>query len=83
MLQITGFFLLMIWSTPLAFFVSLSLGDEALPYGSSDGRVGETNMGPAASRRNKNNIFKGFVDIAMDYYHKFVKQKAPSLGKFS
>ena len=74
--QVTGFFLVMIWAVPLGFFVSLSMGDDALPVGSQGQRVG-------SSGQPKTNVFKYLFDAAADKYNNFIKKQSPGLGKHS
>ena len=65
-LQVTGFFLIMIWLTPLVFFVSLSLPSDTLPVGVGGERVGQ--------RKGGGSMFKGAMEMAMEIYNKWAGQ---------
>ena len=72
--QVTGFFLLMIWATPILFFVSLSMGDDALPIGSQGHMVGGKNI-------KGKNVFRNVCDWFMEHYNNYVSKSAPGLRK--
>ena len=74
--QVTGFFLVMIWAVPLGFFVSLSMGDDALPVGLSGEKVG------AKGGSGKSNVFKFLFDTVAEKYNGWVAKKSPGLGKY-
>ena len=57
--QVTGFFLLMIWSTPLCFFVSLCLESDAMPLAGGGGGG------------KRHGVFKEVVDFAREMYARF------------
>eukprot|EP00520_Triparma_pacifica_P013657 CAMPEP_0118656984 /NCGR_PEP_ID=MMETSP0785-20121206/13771_1 /TAXON_ID=91992 /ORGANISM="Bolidomonas pacifica, Strain CCMP 1866" /LENGTH=178 /DNA_ID=CAMNT_0006549861 /DNA_START=60 /DNA_END=593 /DNA_ORIENTATION=+ len=54
-LQVTGFFTVMIWMIPLMLFVSLSLPSESLPVGVGGERIGQ--------RKGGGNVVKNVVDV--------------------
>ncbi|GMI25912.1 hypothetical protein TeGR_g3451, partial [Tetraparma gracilis] len=76
MFQVTGFFLVMIWSVPLGFFVSLSVGDDALPALSGGERVGA--KGGAGGHHN---VFKSLFDKAKGGWDSLMQTASPGLGK--
>jgi hypothetical protein len=83
--QVTGFFLIVIWSVPLGFFVSLSIGDDALPVGALGERVGSKGSGAGNAGGNapkQTNAFKFVFDAVAKHYNNFVNKQSPGLGKF-
>ncbi len=74
--EVTGLFLAVIWCVPLMFFVSLSVGDEALPIGSGGQRVGSRTGGSS-------NAFKAVYDMVHDMVEQKIKKTAPGINKRS
>ncbi|GMI21469.1 hypothetical protein TrCOL_g3131 [Triparma columacea] len=76
-LQVTGFFLVMIWGVPLMFFVSLSLPSDGLPVGIGGERVGQ--------KKGGGNVFKGAVETAQEWWGRRgeTKSKRMGMGKYN
>jgi hypothetical protein len=61
-LNVMGFFLMMVWIVPFGFFVSLSVNDNVLP---TAGVPFDADATSAPSAGGNSNLFKGLADSAM------------------
>jgi hypothetical protein len=79
-LQLSGFFMVMVWAVPFGFFVSLSINDYTLPSGINGAST--TGIGESRGSGKKHSLFKEIADRFVSLWGKVLLKVAPTVGKY-